>query len=76
MGECHDVLQAGRGRGAKAGKAALFTPGAVQSTCSAAQCTLHTYSVDNIIVHSILIWECSGTIVADCKAQCTVEIDR
>ena len=26
MEECHDVLQAGRARQAKAGKAALFTP--------------------------------------------------
>ena len=29
MGECHDVLQAGRGRRAKAGRAALFTNRAV-----------------------------------------------
>ena len=42
MEECHDVLQAGRGRQAKAGKAPLFTDrDAVQQCCELYSVVVH-----------------------------------
>ena len=53
MEECHDVLQAGRGRQAKAGKAPLFTDrDAVQQCCelySAATCSVVMSTAQRII---------------------------
>ena len=46
MEECHDVLQAGRGRQAKAGKAPLFTDRDAVQQC----CELHS------VVHSAVWW--------------------
>ena len=53
MEECHDVLQAGRGRQAKAGKAPLFTDRdavhqccelySVVVQCGDVHCTAHHY---------------------------------
>ena len=58
MEECHDVLQAGRGRQAKAGRAALFTPSCtavhISVPCTAVLYNRHyTYHSTHIKVYTV-----------------------
>ena len=52
MEECHDVLQAGRGRQAKAGKAPLFTDrDAVQQCCELYSVEVQSGDVRHFTAH-------------------------